>query len=446
MEKLIEKRVKKLLTVLVTAYKPVEKFFGVEGASMALVIDNSHGTLATDGKTLWVNPQFAAQKTDPELIFILVHEAFHRVARHAFRLRDIAPHYRQLMHMAADYAVNLALHLDPEFTYPVPEEGLLDTRFVDSEGRALNAETIFKILLQEQQQREQEQREQQEQEQEQGDDDSETGEHTGDADDSDDDGDADDDSESESGDSGDADSQDSDGTDPNADDDIAQATGELLPAPDDASESDAAMETAKSEVIAQTAGDMPGYLKEVIKTTMEGDADWMSKFRHIFCRTVDKSDYSMRRPNQRYASTGLIMPVLRNDAMNHVAIVTDTSGSMSADELTLAAQQVKSIIDEWNPLRTTLMQHDSKIQDTKELVVGQKPGKIEWVGRGGTSFQPVCDWANQARPDVLIWITDCCPLDKPVEPEVPVIFLNTCPNGRYWYDQYLGWGEFISLV
>jgi predicted metal-dependent peptidase len=452
---MLEKRIHKLLAILVSSTVPTVRYFGIACASMKLVFGERFGTLATDGVTLYVNPDYAGRKSDPELLFILGHEAFHREARHSLRLRDVLPQHRELMHQAADYAVNLALLLDPSWPYAMPEGGLLRRDFVDNDGRALNAETIFQLLLNEQQQQQQQQQQQEQQcssqdiddsEADDTDDadtgDSETGDSDADETEADSEGDADDNSESESGSS----SQEIDGSDPNADDDVIEATGELLPAPDDYDETAADIETAKAEVIAETAGSLPDYLKEQIKSNMEGDRDWMTEFRYLFARAVDKSDYSLRRPNQRYASTGLIMPILRNECMNNIAIITDTSGSMSTEELSLAQAQTKSIVDEWNPVKTTLIQHDSVIQDIAELTTGERPDDIEYVGRGGTRFDPVCDWLNDNTPDVAIWITDCMPCDRTAEPDCPVIFLSTVRYGRRHWEGSIGYGEYIDLT
>ena len=64
---------------------------------------------------------------------------------------------------------------------------------------------------------------------------------------------------------------------------------------------------------------------------------------------------------------------------------------------------------------------------------------------GGTRFIPVLDSLELNPPDVLVWITDCVPMDAPVEPMYPVIFLNTDPNGKHYHKSYLDFGELVDI-
>ena len=288
---LASKRLDKLIALLCSHQSPTVRFFGVNAACMTRIVTYDFPTMATDGKTMYVNPDFLLSRSDSANCFTLIHEAFHKVAKHTLRLRDCAPGQREIVHHAADYAINLALELDSSQPYAMPDDGLINHTYTDDDGAALNAERIIPLLMQRQQ----------EQEQEQGDgdgdsqqsNDQQSGSNTAD---SDDDGKQDSDAAHDSGvacanDSGqdsddntDDSGQDSGGSgvgsagdgDYQQQDTTPDSTGALLPAPDDYDETENMLDTAKAEVIAG-AGNLPGYLKTLIKNSLTtASLVWMS--------------------------------------------------------------------------------------------------------------------------------------------------------------------------
>jgi hypothetical protein len=354
------------------------------------------------------------------------------------------------MHQAADYAVNLALHRDHTIPYPIPAEGLLDERFVDQDNMPLNAERIFRILCDEQQQQDSQESN-----------DIQTGDSDGNDSDSSPDNSDSDDSSPDTGSTGNSKNQDtdseSDDTDSGSDNagdrpETGQAgaanetrpnvaaTGDLLPAPDDMEESEAQMETAKAETL---AGALPGYLREMISETINAGSEenYRDRLRHLVSKAFDKSDYSRRKPNMRYADFG-IFPTLRNPAIRRCAIATDTSGSMSIDTLNRCAGEIKDILDDWMPLETVSLQFDGRVQCEETLVCGQQPTNVEFVGRGGTRFKPVFDRFESDPPDVLIMLTDMLNFDTVTDPDYPVIWCNMSP---YVKGNNQDFGEYVDL-
>jgi len=106
---------------------------------MPLVIKNDLPTMATDGTNIFYNEEFTDSLTEPELDFVLCHEALHRVLLHHLRFgkRD-----HDLWNVATDYAINFSL-MQSGLT-SMPEGGLLDNRFAD-----MKAEKIYDILKEE---------------------------------------------------------------------------------------------------------------------------------------------------------------------------------------------------------------------------------------------------------------------------------------------------------
>lgn len=130
-------------------------------------------TMATDGKRLYIWPQFALYHDTKQLMAVLLHELFHNVLFHPVRGMGYHPVLRNL---AMDYAINLmvndaaleAAHLDSRGTQmgpdlyerlhwyiPVEQIGdgddafqfCYDERFRSDNGEPMQWEEIYQILL-----------------------------------------------------------------------------------------------------------------------------------------------------------------------------------------------------------------------------------------------------------------------------------------------------------
>ena len=78
-------------------------FFGLLLMHMRFALDESVGTAATDGERIYFAPAFLDEISDPELVFILMHEIMHVVLKHTFRAGERDP---LLFNIACDIVVN----------------------------------------------------------------------------------------------------------------------------------------------------------------------------------------------------------------------------------------------------------------------------------------------------------------------------------------------------
>ncbi|RWC91854.1 MAG: hypothetical protein EOS72_03360, partial [Mesorhizobium sp.] len=92
-------------------------------------------TMATDGRSLWYHPVFAAKLTKAEMVFVLAHEVLHNAFEHHIRRQSREP---GLWNAACDYAINGEL---VAAGLTMPKVGLIDPRFT-----GLSAEEIYRIL------------------------------------------------------------------------------------------------------------------------------------------------------------------------------------------------------------------------------------------------------------------------------------------------------------
>ena len=72
-------------------------------------------TAATDGLNVIYGAQFISSLSDPELRFVILHEAMHKSLRHLTTWRHLWKKNPQRANAACDYVINLMLRdLDPE--------------------------------------------------------------------------------------------------------------------------------------------------------------------------------------------------------------------------------------------------------------------------------------------------------------------------------------------
>lgn len=451
----IEKLISDLIIVLIQHPVRFVKAMGYRLAVMPrqIVGDNITQTMAVDGVTLFINPDWTSRQSKIKLLFVLLHEACHVWMLHSKRLRDAYPHQRDMVHQAADYVVNLTLE-QARCPYPVPAEALIDHKFVDAQGRCLNVERVMALLAQQEQ----------EQQPEDGDDDqeSETGSDDGDTGNGGGADDAQPADESAGGDDQSADGADTGDAGGEADGDLNGAnsqqaggngstpdeTGDLLPAPEDMDESEQVKRNEQALQLSATgSGSMPAnMLEELHKQAQGSDTDWLDLFRDRFATAVDASDYTFSRINAPYAMIGMIEPVLYAEALGTVAVVIDESSSMDNDMLNMAQEQLAKVVAEWTPQRLLIIRHTSEIVDVQDLSYGQEPEPRDKRAHGGTKFNPVIDMLEDECVEVACWVTDCMPCETVKDTQVPVIWLGTDEYAETAHQRYNLQGDYVAIA
>ena len=107
------------------------------------IVDSNHPvkTAATDGKTIYVNPEFMSGLSEEEQVFVFAHEVCHIALNHILRSKGKDP---RLWNIATDAVINQFLKKDG---LPMVEGG------VDiADALKYNAEELYNKLLEEQQQ------------------------------------------------------------------------------------------------------------------------------------------------------------------------------------------------------------------------------------------------------------------------------------------------------
>ena len=126
-----EVRIQKARTTLLLDHP----FFGTLLFRLGGKALRSVATMATDGVSLFYNPEFVETLNAAELAGVLAHEVMHPALQHHTRRSD-RDHAR--WNMACDYAINPML-LDAGLT--LPKDVLIDNRF-----RGMSAERIYNLI------------------------------------------------------------------------------------------------------------------------------------------------------------------------------------------------------------------------------------------------------------------------------------------------------------
>lgn len=182
-----------------------------------------------------------------------------------------------------------------------------------------------------------------------------------------------------------------------------------------------------AQAYAKSRGLVPAGLEVTVKELLEsGKLPWYMILR-MFCGTAQKvvTGLTWKKENRRFSD----MPAKRKSPKLHLALVIDTSASVSDEELNLFFNEIDDINK--NPMTTmTLIECDAQVAHVQEYR-GKRP-KFAY-GRGGTAFQPGLDHCYKMRspPDGIIYFTDGENFGEEViqRKPIPVLWVLT-PNGE----------------
>jgi predicted metal-dependent peptidase len=352
-------------------------------------------TMATDGVSLFYNPEFVESLNAATLAGTLAHEVMHPALHHHVRRSGRDP---KRWNVACDFAINPLL-VDAGLS--LPEGVLLDDRF-----RGMSAEQIYNLLESESETEQDSSKE--------GVDDQPGGE----------------------------DSKDEAPSGGGSNEPSAPATeggiGQVLDAPHpDAPQPDEETPTIEEQArewdvavnqaatVARQAGKVPAGLNRTLEGAAEAAVDWRELLRRLWSDTIP-TDYCWMRPNRRHVWAGVYLPGVIREGVGEIAIAVDCSGSVNGRQLRLFEAEVRSILEGQRPQRVHVLYFDSEVQKAETYEVGQ-PIHLNPVGGGGTEFSPCFDWLDEhgILPQTLVFLTDLYGSFPPSAPAYPVLWAST---------------------
>lgn len=280
-------------------------FFASLSLRMRLVEDPTCETMWVDGISMGYNPEFIESLPLDQVKGLICHEVMHIACNHNTR-RGQRNHEK--WNTACDYAVD-----------PIVEEAGFSQPWesIDPKYHNWEAEKIFNDLAQ---------------------------------------GSKDEKGESRKG----GDGQNSDGQDSqnkeqqNHDSGYPCGCGEVrdLPGKNGGKASEAEKRQAEQEQkiavkqaaqIAKSQGALPDSLERLINEMTEPRIPWREVLARFLTENA-RNDYSWKRPNRRFIHQGLYLPELKNPELGLVALLIDTSGSISQKDLDDFASEIHGIV------------------------------------------------------------------------------------------------------
>lgn len=337
-------------------------------------IDPSVPTACTDGRNERFNPDFVAKLPMPELMFLVAHEAFHKMYMHLWVCKALFEEDPAIAGQACDHVINLALHeLDPHETtikhprMPDGERmGCHDMRFA-----GMDSYQVYKILKQEQ---------------EQG--------------------------------GGGGKPRIGQGKGKPLDSHDHEGAGKL----DEATRKELEKEIGhairrgliEQEKANKQRGVGAGNAERELAALLIPKVRWQDQFTDFVRSTCQGKDMSTwHRPNRRFMTMDMLMPSMYSERVGHLVNGIDTSGSIGGDVLTAFLTETMAQCRIVNPELFDLLYWDSHVAARETYTEGtfeSIPSSTKPCGGGGTS--PSCVTAylreHKLKPDCVVMLTDGC--------------------------------------
>jgi predicted metal-dependent peptidase len=335
-------------------------FFTTLAFSLIHEFDESISTAATNGKRIKYNPDFFMSLDHEERVFLMLHEAMHCAYLHMERNQG---RDRGRFNIAADHVINLQLI---ERGFKMPECGLADPQYA-----TLSTEEVYNLLP----------------------------ENPGGG---------------------------GNGNVPGFGPDLEDPAGGSTPEAQEQLRQDiqdilcrAAMQSRMSN---DKPGSIPGEIELFLDRLLNPKLPWY-RILQKYLNSFSKSDYSFRKPNRRFFPEH-ILPSMYGRNLIDLAAFVDISGSVSDHEFHVQVSETAAVMRMMKPRQIMFGQFDTEIKSVDRIQSLADMSKISFTGRGGTCIEPVIEWANTHKPQLLMVFTDgYFNWSDEIKTQVPVIWL-----------------------
>ena len=145
---------------------------------------------------------------------------------------------------------------------------------------------------------------------------------------------------------------------------------------------------------------------------LQPQVDWREVLRDFITDTCAGADYSTyKKPNRRYLHLDLIMPSGVTERVEELVLAIDTSASINQPELTTFLSEVKGICDTVKPSKVRVLYWDTEVcRDEKYELheLDMLPQSTKPKGGGGTEVECVTAYMAEhgIKPQATIILTD----------------------------------------
>jgi len=333
-------------------------------------------TAGTDGVSVFWNPDYVETLTQPQTMFLIVHEIFHPLRKHHLRFLDLKNGDRRIANIAMDAVINIML-VD-EMKLEMPPGGVWLPKY-----KGWTWEAVYKDLKKQQDETPQW---------------DECMPYPGRGD---------------------------DGKDGKG----KHGNGE--PGNEKADSVEARMEDRRiegqlkeMERIGRKAGKMPGSFSSLVESMTMTKVPWEQVLARFVDETSDK-DYDWMVADENYINDDIYIPSLHEPKIGKGAIFFDTSGSVSDEDFTKFKGGLYGILSAYD-MEVFCAEVDYVVQKHYTITSADLAGLVvEFAGRGGTSFDAGFELIKDQdlKPKFVIYFTDGeCGVSPESEPECPVLW------------------------
>jgi predicted metal-dependent peptidase len=176
-------------------------------------------------------------------------------------------------------------------------------------------------------------------------------------------------------------------------------------------------------------GLFPMFAKRMLEELHKAQTDWRTILNDFIQEEI--CDYSFSPPDRRFDDSPFFLPDFngKDEKVEDILFMIDTSGSMSDKMITAAYSEVKGAIDQFDgKLRGWLGFFDAAIVEPKEFSSEEEFRIIRPAGGGGTDFQIIFEYVAtrmSKTPASIIILTDgFCPFpQEKLAMGIPVLWL-----------------------
>jgi predicted metal-dependent peptidase len=199
-----------------------------------------------------------------------------------------------------------------------------------------------------------------------------------------------------------------------------------------------ATEVAAGMNAARVQGKLPAALDRALTEVLEPKVNWKEHIESLFARKVGNGCYNWRTVDRRLIVRDIVAPGRMGFGADTVVVGVNTSGSIGPKEVNMFLAEVGGIIEDVRPRRVLVAWCDAKLHRVDEM---DEPGDIATArykgapGGGGTAFEPVFEYAANCggQIDALVYLTDGFGSFPSEAPSYPVIWGSITPKGSVNY-------------
>ena len=163
-----------------------------------------------------------------------------------------------------------------------------------------------------------------------------------------------------------------------------------------------AAEAIKIRDPSNARGLLPAFAERILKELKKTQTDWRTILNDFIQEEV--VDYSFAPPDRRFDDSPFFLPDFngKEDRVEDILFMIDTSGSMSDDMIAAAYSEVKGAIDQFNgKLKGWLGFFDAAIIKPQPFSDENEFNIIKPAGGGGTDFQIIFEYVFHHMSDKL---------------------------------------------